>query len=280
MQQHEDEQSIRHLVELGYIDPDEVARRQAAIRQQQEVELRRAAELTSKGLQQEAVVLLEKLSGEDPDWIAPRQFLVEAHYRAGQFREAQSQLDWLTYHGEENPRLALIAGAMALGRRELPSAFEALDYARHVDPNLPSVHTLFGTVLLRLGRLDDAEDAFRKAAEQNSSDARADAGLAAISLRIGRFEEAADWALLGLEKNMQLFHAHYHLGVAIAQLNRPREALQALETSARVDPSRSAPYRWLFRIAECQLNDSELASHYRERGIEVIRQRRNRRRSI
>jgi tetratricopeptide (TPR) repeat protein len=278
MQPHDDP-SVRHLIELGYVDPDEVAARDAAVLRQQKIELRRAAELVSAGQLHEASVVVEKLLSADSEWIAPRRLLAEIYFRAGQFNEAQAQLDWLTYHGVEHPRLALIEGAMALSRRDMAAALEALEYAAYVEPALPSVHTLCGTALLRAGRLDEAADAFRQAIEQNSSDARACDGLAAIVLRQGRFEEAADWALQALEKNMQLFHGHYHLGLALMHLDRHHAALQTLETSARVDPDRSAPYYWLSRIAECQLNDPALAARYRQRGRDVIRGRRNRRRS-
>ena len=122
----------------------------------------------------------------------------------------------------DHPRLALIRAGIALTRREVQTALVELQYARQVEPNLPSVHTLLGTVLFRLGRLDDAEDAFREAVQQNPADARARDGLAAVFLRHGEYEDAADWALCALEQDMQLFSAHYHLGVALAYLRSSR----------------------------------------------------------
>jgi tetratricopeptide (TPR) repeat protein len=272
-----DDQSVRHLVELGYADPDEAAARHAAMRRQQEAELRRAAELASSGQLNDAAAVSEKLVAADSNWAAPRQLLAEVFYRQGHLREAQLQLDWLTYHGTEHPRLALIAGAIALTRRDLQPAMELLEYARHIDPTLPSVHTLYGYALLRLGNLDDAADAFRCAAEHSPTDARALDGLAAVCLRAGQFEEAADWALQALEQNIQLFHAHYHLGLALKRLGRHNDAIQALETSARVDRLRSAPYYCLSRLAELHLKNPSLAAGYRKQGRDVVRERRARR---
>jgi tetratricopeptide (TPR) repeat protein len=125
--------------------------------------------------------------------------------------------------------------------------------------------------------LDEAEDAFREAVQQNPTDARARDGLAAVCLKHGEYEDATDWALRSLEQNMQLSHAHYHLGLALAHLNRPVEALQALDASARTDPGRAAPYYWLSRVAKNQLNDLERSAEYLERGREIIRRRRARR---
>lgn len=277
MQQPCDEQEVQHLIELGYIDPLEHAARAEEERRQDLAELQRALRLAAVGDLAEAVVCLQQLTVHDPEWVAPREALADALFRAGRFSDAQAQLDWLTYHGVEHPRLSFIAGAIAMLRRDLGTALELLAYARFVEPQLPGVQTLFGTTLLRLGKLAEADEAFRHAIDANPSDARPYSGLASICLRRGRYEEAADWALQAVEANALLFQAHYQLGVALGRLNRPHEALQALEASACVDPTRIAPYYWLARIAEQTLNDAARASHYRQRASDMIRERRIRR---
>jgi tetratricopeptide (TPR) repeat protein len=233
-----------------------------------------ALELNSQGQRSQAVALLERITDDDPEWAPPRQRLAEIYYNAGQWQRAQAQLEWLAYHGVEHPRLALVAGAIALARRDLPTALEELQYARQVDPNLPSVDTLLGNTLLRLRRWDEAEDAFRQAVQHDPNDARARDGMATICLQHGEYEDAADWALRALEQDMRLFRAHYHLGLALAQLNRPAESMRALETSTKVDATRTAPYYWLAHIACYQLNDLAAANRYRELARKIIRQRR------
>jgi tetratricopeptide (TPR) repeat protein len=271
---HDEDESVRHLVALGYVDPIEVEAREAARRRELEVRLRQAIEPRRQGRDDQAAVALEKLAVDDPDWVSPRQQLAEIYYSAGRWDEAQAHLDWLADHGVDHPRLALIAGGIAAVRRNFRSALEDLQYARNAEPNLPSVHTLLGTVLFRLGRLDEAENAFRQAADQNPTDARARDSVAAVCLKHGEYEAAADWALRSLEQDMQLFRAHYHLGVALAYLNRPTEAVAALEAAARVEPARVAPYYWLSRIATQQLHDSAASARYLELARGIIRQRR------
>jgi tetratricopeptide (TPR) repeat protein len=273
-QPHVKDESVRHLVELGYTDPRDVASQQTALRLCLKAEFDRATELISQGRGDDAAALLEKIAADDPEWVTPRQRLAEVHYNAGRWEKAQSELDWLANHGIEHPRLALVAGAIALARRDLQTALEELQYARHVEPNLPSVHTLLGSVFFRLGRWDDAEDAFRQAIQQKPDDARAHDGMAAVCLQHGEYEDAADWSLRALEQDMQLFSAHYRLGVALSHLNRPNEAIATLETSARVDPTRAAPYKWMSTIAASQLNDESSASRYRELGRATIRKHR------
>lgn len=259
---------------MGYVDPDVLAAREAALRSQLEAELQEATKRYETGDIDQAAHLLERLAIDDPDWVAPHHLLAEIYYRAGRLDDSQSQLDWLTEHGVERPRLALMGGAMALAKRDFAAALEALKYAAHVEPKLPSVHTLLGKVLLRLGKLDSAKDSFQIAVQHNPSDAFAYDGLAAIQLRCGEFEDAANFALESLEHDMQLFAAHYRLGLALANLGRPREAITALQTSARTNINRAAPYYWMSRIAEKQLADPVLASHFFEQGREVVRRRR------
>lgn len=270
----DDDEAVRHLVALGYVDPQVAAAREAAVRRELEGEFQQALKLYEQGDLREARRQFARLTIDDPNWVAPRQLLAEIHYRTGHWAEAQSQLDWLTLHGVEHPRLALIAGAIALASRDLRAALGALKYAAHVESTLPSAHTLLGTVLRRLGDLDQAENEYGKAIRQNPSDVNALDGLAAISNKRRDFAEAANFALEALEHDMQFFRAHYRLGVALAQLDRPHDAIAALETSAKLNGRAAAPYYWLAQIAANQLRDAVLAAQYREKGREVIRGRR------
>jgi len=111
--------------------------------------------------------------------------------------------------------------------------------------------------------VDEAKLAFDRALSQRPTDAQALDGLAAVYLRQSNFAEAANAALEALEQDMQLFRAHYHLGVALAHLDRPNEAITALETSTKLSPISAAPYYWLDRIADRQLADRDRARQYR-----------------
>ncbi len=268
--------SIRHLLALGYVDPDIALAREAALRSQLEAEFQQAVSRYRAGEFQDAKRRFEQLTNDDPNWVAPRQLLAEIHYRTGDGAAAQLQLEWLTLHGVEHPRLALIAGALALANRDFSQALEALEYASFVEPELPSVQTLLGTVLLRQGELDKAEKALQTAIQQRPTDAVGYDCLAAIAILRGDFEVAANFALESLEHDLQSFRAHYHLGIALAHLDRPDEAIVALETAARVDTSRAAPYYWLSKLASRHLGDNARAAQYRKAGGEVIRLRRDR----
>lgn len=276
-QQPSEHEAVRHLIDLGYVDPDEVALRESAVRRQLEAELQQAISATKQGRIAEAIASLERLKVDDPDWIGPRQLLAELHYRGGRFDEAQTELKWLEHHAVENPRLSLLAAGIAIARREFAAALELLEYAAHVDPALPAVHSIHGSVLLRFGNFEQAREAFERALSHNGDDARALDGMAALCLYQGDYDAAADWALSAVEKDMRYARAHYHLGIALSQLNRPIEALAAFEACSRTDPNCAAPYYWMSRIAKQQMNDRKKAENYLAQGCQLMRQRRERR---
>jgi tetratricopeptide (TPR) repeat protein len=273
---HIEDESVRHLVELGYVDPDEVAAREAALRSRLEAELRRAVELLGQGRSTEAAALLDTLVAADSTWIAPRQLLAEMHYRTGNWREARAHLEWLDHHGVVSPKLASIVGAMALADRNLQAALEELEYAAHVAPELAGVQSLLGTALFRAGRWGAAKSAFERARQQNPADTTALDGLAAVALHHGDFEAAAHWALEALEQNMRLFRAHYHLGIALVRLQRIEAAIEAFNACLQLDPTRAVPLHWLAQIAQDHQQNEALAAQYREKARDIIRRRRNR----
>lgn len=269
------ESSVAHLLELGYVDPVEIARASQAEREARETDLRQASNLIADGKLQEGIRALEKLVEGDAEWMAVRRALANAYYQAGQYSEARGQLDELVYHGVESANLAMLAGVIALHKRELPLAIDQLRYARGLDGQLTGVSTLLGQAYLRHGELDAAEDAFQEGVEEQSEEARALAGLAQVALRKRDFETAATKALEALDLDMHLAAAHYYLGVALVHLDRFDAAVQAFETATRVDPSIVAPYRWLNRITA---EDRAVASAHREKGRQRIHQRREARR--
>jgi tetratricopeptide (TPR) repeat protein len=270
----DEEERVRHLLALGYVDPLETSARAHVEQTRLQTVLKDAVARHESGDREGAIAQFEQLIAADADWIAPRRILAEAHYRAGSLGEAQRHLTWLTEHGVEHPRLALIEGAIALSRRDFSGADEALEYAAFVEPELAGAHTMLGEVQRRRGDLDSAASFFEQAIKVDLNDARALDGLAAVRLHQREYAEAAHFALEALEHDMQLYRAHYHLGVALLHLDRAAEATVALKTSASLNPNSTAPYFWLARACRAQPNGPDSPNYYRNRAREVIGARR------
>jgi tetratricopeptide (TPR) repeat protein len=263
-----------HLFELGYVDHQQLSLQEAAVRSQLDIELQQALTAHKQGRVDEAVAMLTRLKADDANWIAPHQALAEVHFQRGHWSEAQQELAWLQHHAVETPRLSFMAAAIAINRRDFKAALDLLDYASFVDPQLAGVHTLYGNVLLRLGRLKDAAVEFENALTENKADFRALDGMASLELRQRDFQGAADWALSALDVEMRFARAHYHLAVALWQMHRLPEAAVAFETCARLDANAIAPFRRLEQLAATQPQGATRAAEYRAQARERIRLRR------
>jgi tetratricopeptide (TPR) repeat protein len=263
--QHSDAGSVDHLLALGYVDPAEVSAREKDSERRYVVEIKHIRGLVAENRCVDALSALVRLIEQEPERVSPRQLLALVLYRAGRWRQTIDAIDWLACHGIESPRLAFMSGHIALMRRDMSSALTQLDYACVAGPELPGAFALLGEVMLRLYRIEEADAAFQRALEANPSDAVALDGLAVVHLRRGDPERAANAALRALDCSHQMYRAHYHLGVALTQLEQPNAAMHAFETCLRLGPTRIAPYYWLERLAAERLHDHEAADVYRKR---------------
>ena len=134
---------------------------------------------------------------------------------------------------------------------------------------------LEGEVWLRKRAIENARKAFHASIERDGPTPVALTGLATVAFSAGNCENAAMHALDALATDIYYSRAHYCLAAALLQLEKPNEAIRALEAWAAVAPSAGAPYRWMARAYEQQLHDSARASDCRKRGREIVRRRRS-----
>jgi tetratricopeptide (TPR) repeat protein len=273
-------ESVRHLFDLGYQDPNDVAAHRRVEEQGRADELHRAESLLAGGRLAEAVSVLEQLAELTPGWPAPHRLLAPTYYVAHRFDDARQHLDWLRFRGIESAQLAELRARVELGARNLEAALDQANYARDLDEQMPGIDALIGDVHRRRGRLDDAEQAYHRELTRGPGNAAALSGLAALCLRRGDCPAAVDWALQALEQDFRLPLVHYRLGIALAALNRPEEAITALETAVKLRPHFAAPFRWMTEVARRQFHDPRRAAEYRRRGQECLRARRSQRAAL
>jgi Flp pilus assembly protein TadD len=267
--------TVRHLIDLGYQEPNDVARRQLSERRQLRAQLEQSQEQLNSGQFTEAIDALHALTRTAPEWAPPRRLLAVACYRAGQLTSAVVHLDWLEHHAIEDSQIALLRASINLARRQFDAALDQADYARRLSPSLPEPDVVIGEVHLRRGNFTAAETAFQRAAELAPDAYGPNVGLAAIALRRGDYESAIDLALQALELKLELPLAHYRLGVALALRGQYPESRVALEAFARLSVGKAAPDHWL-KIVCTAMGDLVAARHYAERGRKTIRRRRER----
>jgi tetratricopeptide (TPR) repeat protein len=268
------DQSVEHLVELGYVDPHDLVAQEASEHCRRMTELNRALSLMDAGLLAQATACLEQLAHEHPDWFNSHAVLAEAYYRANQWRSARSEIEWLMCRGIEQPQLYFLSAAIEFASRQYDLALEELRCAGRAGIVLPGLRALEGEIHLRKRNFGAAETAFRSSIELEGPTLQSLDGLATVGLYFDRYEEAAANAFDALAMEMRFGRAHYHLAVALLQLDKPHEALRAMETWAAVEPQAAAPFRWMARVCELRLDDLPRAADYRAQGREVVRRRR------
>jgi len=99
-----------------------------------------------------------------------------------------------------------------------------------------------GTRLMEVGRLPEAERAFRDAWAQRKDDGRVANNLGALLLRTGRSTEGLGWLRTAVRLYPEVPEAWANLGAAATVTGRPVEAERAYRESLRVDPNRGATH--------------------------------------
>jgi predicted AlkP superfamily phosphohydrolase/phosphomutase/tetratricopeptide (TPR) repeat protein len=125
------------------------------------------------------------------------------------------------------------------------SSLNHLLRAGAVTTRFPNLHFHIGNAYFKLGRLDKAEESFRKAVEIDEDSPDAHLGLAMVCLRRRWNEEAAEEAFQAVSLEHFMPHAHYRLGVALARLGHLHRARLAFETSIVQMPGFTQAHRWL-----------------------------------
>ena len=131
------------------------------------------------GQDEQVIAVLKPMEAAHPDQLAVAWLLGSALIRAGHRREGLDRVDRVAREGN-NPEAYLLAGQTALKMSEFERARDYGDAAGRLNPRLPGVDTLRGTVLSYLGDTQGATAALRKAVEADPKDFEAHLALGAV----------------------------------------------------------------------------------------------------
>lgn len=145
------------------------------------------------------------------------------------------------------------AGVMlaTLGRSQ--EALEALNKAQFIFPDSAAVHRVRGRLLAGMGKMREAELELGRSAELDPRNGPWEE-LATLLWQDGRYDEATVALHKGAELLLQPARLYLKLGEAEARLQRPQEALSALDQAAKfsawVDSSTAIGAEFNAKIAE------------------------------
>lgn len=270
--------AVRHLIDLGYADPNDEATRRAVDRTVDDNRFNLARSLLDADQVDRAIAVLETLVRDRSDHMAYGRALFEAYYLAGRNAECRRMAEAAWTRGDRGPVVHLALGAVEMAHRHAEAALRHFMEAEAADANLPGLHVLIGRAYLRLRQWDAAARAFTRATEADPENEAAWHGLASAALGQGRFEQAADSARRAIALRDDYPEAYYHLGLALSRLGRPNEAAAALHRALALDGSLLAAYGRLVELYDGPLADPARARQLRRDADQTRLRRRLRRR--
>jgi type IV pilus biogenesis/stability protein PilW len=157
-------------------------------------------------------------------------------------------------------------GLRSLADHQVSQGLSSLKEAVQLDPGDASFRNALGFVYLEIGKPADAEAEFRKAVELDPTYGEAVHNLGLSLAEQGRYEQA----IVQYQKaiSMPIYPTpevgYYNLGRAYAQLDKPREAEEALRTAIRLEPKLGAAYYQLGVVLASTGRRQEAKEMYRK----------------
>jgi capsular polysaccharide transport system permease protein len=194
--------------------------------------------------------------------------------RTNRFDEAAAIiLDVVQTHKEDAVALRLLSATQML-RGLIEEALDAIDRALALSPETAEYHLHRANLLYRLGRLDEAAEAFRRAAAIDPSDPSAKRSLLTAYFDSGRFiealaiggelirtspenEEYAQAMLQVLHRRFEMFDDDYVV-LSEQPLRRPRELRPTPTVYAALRSQLRVIYALMLRETRTRLADSKL----------------------
>jgi Flp pilus assembly protein TadD len=210
-----------------------------------------------------AAEILESLHEQTPDDDRVALHLARCYQEQGEFRKCRKLVEYLA--GQVIPRQSrhVLKASVWYAEGNFARALEELLLAEQSAPDDPGIHCKIGQVYLRLQNSAEAVRAFSRALSLDANVAHAHHGLAIAFIEQGRYEDAAQSARRSVGLAYHYPAAHFHLGVALACSERPREAARALETCVAQQPRLAEGHAWLARLYDGELGDPDRAERHR-----------------
>jgi tetratricopeptide (TPR) repeat protein len=188
-----------------------------------------------------AIATLQPLEAAHANDLSIEWLLGSALIRAGQWREGMDRVDRVAREGNR-PEAYLLAGRTALRNNEFERARDYAAAAAKLNPKLPGLDTLRGTVLSYLGDTEGAAAALRAAVKEDPKDFEAQLGLGAVL----HTDRDLDGAREHLQRALQLKPDSNLARYEWARLERTEGEVEAavkdFEKVVRADPNWAQPH--------------------------------------
>ncbi len=191
-----EEEAMRQLVELGYVDPGAGDGPEHAARATREANLNLARVYRSTGRADRALPLLEGLVREEPANDRYRAWLLQGYIETGRLEQARAELTHLqAVPRDDDASLRMMEGRLLLAENRPAEALAVFDTLAGVAGERPNFGVPIGDAYLRLRQWDDATAAFSQALLLDMDNPRALHGLAVAHIGLKDYRAAVEYAL-------------------------------------------------------------------------------------
>lgn len=197
----------------------------------------------------EAVRLLTPLVGRDPKDLVSRRLLAQAMVANGQAEQAVQELEEARLTAPDDLELGFLLASGYLAIKKVEAAERLFAQIRAERP-IPQTHVLIGRTYRDFGEYDRAEAELRTALEKDPRVRRAHYYLGMVAVLAdgaSRMQEAIEEFRKELELAPDDLLASLRLGMALVEAHQPTAALPALERAARAEPAASKAHQYLGR---------------------------------
>jgi len=269
------DESIRHLLELGYREYPDRHARHAIARHRRRERFHLALAHLEVGEAKEAAEILEALPGTSgPESVMVRSVLAEACFFAGRWQQCREVVENLISGGVNTPLAQAALSALDAQDGEMDRARHRLADVELRAANDPVMLATVAQIYLRMKDESSAERVVLAAMKLDANLPALRETLGQIAMRRNDFESAAREFAIASAARPDDFASRYHLGVALLRNGQAREAVSALRQAAALD-RRGSPAvlrRLAEALAEC--GDTVAAEQYRWRARQLLRFRR------
>lgn len=190
--------------------------------------------------------------------------LALAKQGAGRCKEAAALYNEILNQDPENALAYHNLGLIVADSAGPGAAIPLFWYAVRLKPDLADGHNSLGNVLMKVGRLVEAEQSFRSASELAPETASFHFNLANVLGTLGRLSEAEQSYRRAIELDPSLHAAYNNLANILRTLNRPDDALRALAQALEINPKFALAHNNIGNIKRDMSATEEAERSYRE----------------
>lgn len=180
------------------------------------------------GENKKVIELLSPLESEYRDDLAWIYLLGTALIREGRLERGQVLVDRILRQGD-SAEAHLMMGTARLMASDFPGALKEFEQAVALNPQLPSVHSLYGRTVMTTGDPEKAKKAFRKELEINPNDYQANLFLGVLLKKEQQYEQAQPYLKHTLLVRPGSLEVKYQLGSLYVATSDLAEAQRVLE---------------------------------------------------